>query len=92
VVVVSEAERPLRNRFSFRIDTITAVQICNGYSYMHRKRQFPNGHKAQVSVRSGVTVIGYVTAVAAGKSQRFYSGVGIFNWYYLSSTPRELRI
>jgi hypothetical protein len=26
----------------------------------------------------------YATAVAAGKSQRFYSpGVGIFNWYYL---------
>jgi hypothetical protein len=28
---------------------------------------------------------GYVTAVAAGQSQRFYSGVGIFNWCYLSS-------
>ena len=33
---------------------------------------------------------GYVTAVAAGQSQRFYSGVGIFNfnWYYLSSPPQ----
>jgi hypothetical protein len=26
--------------------------------------------------------------VAAGQSQRFYSGVGIFNWYYLSSPPQ----
>jgi hypothetical protein len=34
---------------------------------------------------------GYVTAVAAGQSQRFYSGVGIFNWYYLSSPPQILR-
>ena len=40
--------------------------------------------------RSDVTVI-YVTAVAAGQSQRFYSGVGIFNWYYLSSPPQILR-
>jgi hypothetical protein len=24
---------------------------------------------------------GYVTAVAAGQSQRLYPGVGIFNWY-----------
>jgi hypothetical protein len=29
--------------------------------------------------------------VAAGQSQRFYSGVGIFNWYYLSSPPQILR-
>jgi hypothetical protein len=35
----------------------------------------------------------YVTAVAAGQSQRFYfySGVGVFNWYYLSSPPQVLR-
>jgi hypothetical protein len=26
--------------------------------------------------------------VAVGQSQRFYSGVGIFNWYYLSSPPQ----
>ena len=26
--------------------------------------------------------------MAAGQSQRFYSGVGIFNWYYLSSPPQ----
>jgi hypothetical protein len=33
---------------------------------------------------------GYVTAVAAGQSQRFYSGVEIFNfnWCYLSSPPQ----
>jgi hypothetical protein len=34
---------------------------------------------------------GYVTAVAAGQSQRLYSGVGIFNWHYLSSPPQILR-
>jgi hypothetical protein len=27
-------------------------------------------------------------AVAAGQSQRFYSGVEIFNWCYLSSPPQ----
>ena len=27
----------------------------------------------------------YVTAVAAGQSQQFYPGVGIFNWHYPSS-------
>jgi hypothetical protein len=26
--------------------------------------------------------------VAVGQSQRLYSGVGIFNWYYLSSPPQ----
>ena len=30
--------------------------------------------------------------MAAGQSQRFYSGVGIFNWYYLSSPPQILRV
>jgi hypothetical protein len=34
---------------------------------------------------------GYVTAVAVGQSQPLYSGVGIFNWYYLSSPPQILR-
>ena len=30
--------------------------------------------------------------MAAGQSQRFYSGVvGIINWYYLSSPPQILR-
>jgi hypothetical protein len=33
---------------------------------------------------------GYVTAVAAGQSQRFYSGAGFFSWYYPSFTPRDL--
>jgi hypothetical protein len=33
----------------------------------------------------------WVTAVAAGQIQRFYSGVGIFNWHHLSSTPRGFR-
>ena len=32
---------------------------------------------------------GYVTTVTDGRSQRFNSGVGVFNWHYLSfsSTP-----
>ena len=29
-------------------------------------------------------------AVAAGQSRRFYTGVGIFNWHYLSSPPQVL--
>jgi hypothetical protein len=29
---------------------------------------------------------GYVTAVAAGLGKWFYSGVGIFDWYYSDST------
>ena len=43
------------------------------------QRPFPNGHKCPFGCD------GYVTAVTAGKSQRFYSGVGIFSWYYFSS-------
>ena len=31
---------------------------------------------------------GNVTPVAAGQSQRFSSGVGVFNWHYLSSPPQ----
>jgi hypothetical protein len=41
-----------------------------------------NGHKCPFGCK------GCVTAVAAGKSQRFYSGVGIFSWHYLSSPPQ----
>jgi hypothetical protein len=55
-----------------------------------RRRRINNRHKTQgASARSG----GYVTAVAAGQSQRFYPGVGVgvFNWHYPSSTPRDLR-
>ena len=53
------------------------LQIYNG----HMQRPFPNGHKCPFGCN------GYVTAVAVGKSRRLYlySGVGIFNWYYLSS-------
>ena len=31
---------------------------------------------------------GYITDVAAGQSQRFYSGVGIAKWHYPSSNPQ----
>ena len=47
--------------------------------------------RTQVSVR--VYHNGYVRAVTAGQSQRFNSGVGVFNWYYyLSLPPQILRV
>jgi hypothetical protein len=74
----------------FRIETavtkpfseVKRLQIYSGYMYW----PFPNGHKCPFGCN------GYVTAVAAGQSQRFYSGVGIFNWYYLSSPPQILLV
>jgi hypothetical protein len=51
------------------------------------KRPFPNGHRCLFGC-NGYCI--YVTAVAAGQSQRFYSGVGIFSWRYLSSPPQIL--
>jgi hypothetical protein len=64
-----------------RYETVSEVkrlQIYNGYM----QRPFPNGHKRPFGCN------GHVTAVTAGQSQRFYSGVGIFNWYYPSSPPQ----
>jgi hypothetical protein len=62
--------KPFQKRSRYKF--ITA--ICNGH------------YPTDTSVCSGVTVIiPTVTAVAAGQSQRLYSGMGIFNWYYLSS-------
>jgi hypothetical protein len=49
------------------------------------QRPFPNGHKCLFGCN------GYVTAVAAGQSQRLYSGVGIFSWYNPISPPQILR-
>jgi hypothetical protein len=60
---------------------VKRLKIYNGYM----QRPFPNGHKCPFGCG------GCVTAVAAGQSQRFYSGVGIFNWYNLSSPPQILR-
>jgi hypothetical protein len=62
------------------------VQIYDGYV----QRPLPNGNKCPFGC-SGYD-IGYATAVAvaAGQSQRFYSGVGIFDWYYLSSPTQIL--
>jgi hypothetical protein len=48
------------------------------------QRPFPNGQKCPFACN------GYVIVVAAGQSQQFYSGVGTFNWYYLSSPPQIL--
>jgi hypothetical protein len=48
------------------------------------QRPLPNGHKCPF----GCT--GCVTAVIVGQSQRLYSRVGIFNWYYLGSPPQIL--
>jgi hypothetical protein len=42
------------------------------------QRPFPNGQNFPFGCN------GYVTAVAAGQSQRVYSGVGIFNWGIIS--------
>ena len=84
-MAASEVKRPLRNRFGSE----TAQNLySNGYMELH------NGHTpTDKNIRLGVRYCsGYVTAVTAGQSQRFYSGMGIFNWYYLSSTPRELRL
>ena len=44
--------------------------------------------QTDASARSSVTCNGYVTAVAVGQSQPPYSGLGIFNWYYLNSPPQ----
>ena len=49
------------------------------------QRPFPNGHMRPFGCN------GYATAVAVGQSQRLYSGVGMFNWYYLSSTQGSYR-
>jgi hypothetical protein len=59
-VAVSEVKRPLRNR-----SEVKRLQIYSGYM----QRPFPNGKKCPFGYNS------YVTAVAAGQSQRFYSGV-----------------
>jgi hypothetical protein len=59
-----------------------AVQNGNGYQFIMVKC---NGHSpTDTSARSGVRN-GFVTAVAIGKSQRLYSGVKMFIWFYLSS-------
>jgi hypothetical protein len=71
-----------------RYETVSEVkrlQIYNGIYNGYMKQPFPNGHKCPFGCN------GFVTAVAAGQSQRFYSGVGIFNWYYLSLPPQILR-
>jgi hypothetical protein len=49
------------------------------------QRPFTNGYKFPLGCN------GYVTAVAAGQSQRLYSGVGVFHWCYLSSPPQIMR-
>jgi hypothetical protein len=49
-----------------------------------------NGHSLTENCPFGCN--GYVTAVAVGQSQRLYSGVGLFNWHYLSSPPQIPRL
>jgi hypothetical protein len=71
-------KRPLHGRFGRETDkNLTAIYLTD------------ISQRTQVSVR--VYDNGHVTAVAVGQSQRLYSGVGIFNWYYLSSPPQNLR-
>jgi hypothetical protein len=58
-------------------------QKRKGYTFIHSgccvydNSHFHNEHKRPFGCN------GCVTAVAAGQSQRFFSGVGIFNWYYI---------
>jgi hypothetical protein len=87
----AEAGGTYQHASGFRIKTAVTKQFrkWNGYKFI---TAICNGHSpTDTSVRSGVQYSsGYVTAVAAGQSQRFYSGVGTFNWYwyYLSSPPQ----
>jgi hypothetical protein len=54
------------------------------------QRPFPKGQRAKLPVR--VVAAMYITAVTAGQSQLSYSGVGIFNWYYIPvPLPRDIR-
>jgi hypothetical protein len=75
-VAVSEVKRPYET-----VSEVKRLQIYNAYM----QRPFPDGYKCPFGCN------GYVTAVAAGQRQRLYSGVGIFNWYYLSVPPQILR-
>jgi hypothetical protein len=77
-VVVSLLQLP---HGGFRSET-TVTHIHNVYMY----RPFFNGHACPF----GCSCSGYVTAVAVGQNQRLYSGVGIFNWLYLSLPPQVL--
>jgi hypothetical protein len=65
-VAVSEAKRSLTK--PFRKLNVKRLQIYNGYNM---QRPFPNGKKCPFGCN------GYVTAVAAGQSQRLY----VISWY-----------
>ena len=76
-MAVSEVKRPSSNRFgSETVTNLKRLYLCNGHS------------PTDAGVRSGD---GHVTAVAAGQSLWFYSGVGIFNRNYISSPHQLLR-
>jgi len=60
------------------------LQIYNGYVTAIPQR--PAG-TVKVSVR--VYNNGHLMAVAAGQSQRVYSGVGIFNWCLSAKKPLQ---
>jgi hypothetical protein len=59
--------------------------VCNGHS------PTANGRKCPFGCSGHATATAVSTAVDAGQSQRFYSGVGIFNLYYLNSPPQILK-
>jgi hypothetical protein len=66
--VVSEVKPPLHNVSEVkRFGKVKRFDIYNAYI----QRPFPNGQKRPFGCN------GYVTVVAAGQSQRFYSGMGI---------------
>jgi hypothetical protein len=61
--------------------------------HINKCKSFPNGHKCPFGCNGYYM---HVAAVAAGQRPRqrfyFYSGVGIFNWYYLSSPSQIPRV
>ena len=63
------------------VSEVKWLKIYNG----HVQRPSSNGRQYPFGCN------GYVTTVAAGQSQRFHAGVGIFNLCYLSSPPQTLR-
>jgi hypothetical protein len=72
-LAVSEVKRPLRIRNSFRSEAVKNPPAVK--NNMHRP--FTSGYMCPFGC------IGYVTAVAVNQSQRLYSGIRIFTWYYL---------
>jgi hypothetical protein len=70
---------------------ISALEVTTTQVFYFRAKNLPIPQRTKVPVRVWRLCNGRKLAAAAGQSQRLYSGVGIFNWYYLSSPPQILR-